>query len=77
MSSLVTQMIVTEKYGLRLNTAQIAEVLGITKAAVLNKVSDGTMPIKTYMDAGKRWADYRDVAEHIDGCRARAALASA
>jgi hypothetical protein len=50
--------------------------LGITKAAVLNKVSDGTMPIKTYMDAGKRWADYRDVAEHIDGCRARATLAS-
>lgn len=76
MSSLVTQMIINEKYGLRLNTAQIAEVLGITKAAVLNKVSDGTMPIKTYMDAGKRWADYRDVAEHIDGCRARATLAS-
>lgn len=76
MSSLVTQMIVSEKYGLRLNTAQIAEVLGITKAAVLNKVSDGTMPIKTYMDAGKRWADYRDVAEHIDSCRQRATLAS-
>lgn len=76
MSSLVTQMIVTEKYGLRLNTAQIAEVLGITKAAVLNKVSDGTMPIKTYMDAGKRWADYRDVAEHLDACRQRATLAS-
>ncbi|UNV91810.1 MULTISPECIES: hypothetical protein [unclassified Comamonas] len=77
MSSLVTQMIVSEKYGLRLNTAQIAEVMGITKAAVHNKVSDGTMPIKTYVDSGKRWADYRDVAEYIDGCRERAALTSA
>ena len=77
MSSLVTQMIVSEKYGLRLNTAQIAEVMGITKAAVHNKVSDGPMPIKTYVDSGKRWADYRDVAEYIDGCRERATLASA
>ena len=73
MSSLVTQMIVAEKFGLRLKTAQIAEVLGITKAAVLNKVSDGTMPIKTYLDAGKRWADYRDVAQHIDQCDKNAA----
>ena len=77
MSSLVTQMIISEKYGVRLNTAQIAEVMGISKAGVLNKVSDGTMPIKTYMDSGKRWADYRDVAEYIDSCRERAALASA
>jgi hypothetical protein len=73
MSSLITQAFVAEKYGLRLNTAQLAEVLGISRAAVLNQTSAGTFPIKTYKDVGQRWADYRDVAEHIDNCRASAA----
>lgn len=69
MASLVTQMFIAEKYGLRLDTKQIAEVLGIARASVLNKISDKTLPLKTYVDGGQRWADYRDVAEHIDNCR--------
>jgi len=70
--SLMTQVIVAETYGLRLNTEQIAKVLGITKASLYNQISAGTCPIKTYLDSGKRWADYRDVAEHLDACRAHA-----
>jgi hypothetical protein len=71
-SSLVTQMIVAEKYGPRLGIEQLAEVLGITKAAVYNQISAGKLTIPTYVDGGKRWADYRDVAAHIDECRRRA-----
>lgn len=71
--SLITQAIVAEKYGLRLNTEQLAKVLDITKGALYNQISAGTCPIRTYLDGGKRFADYRDVAEHLDACRAQAA----
>ena len=74
--SLMTQVIVAETYGLRLNTEQIAKVLGITKASLYNQISAGACPIKTYLDGGKRWADYRDVAEHLDACRAHASASA-
>ena len=74
MSSLVTQMIVVEKYGMRLDSKQLAALLNITPGALLNRISDGDLPIPTYKDGGKRFADYRDVAEYIDNCRSRAAL---
>lgn len=77
MSSLVTQMIVAEKYGPRLNIEQLASVLGITKGAVYNQISAETFPIATYLDGGKRWADYRAVAAHLDACAQRAKLALA
>ncbi len=66
--SLITQAFIVERYGLRLNIDQLAEVLGISKGAVYNQISGGTCPVKTYIDGGKRWADYRDVAAHIDEC---------
>lgn len=75
MSSLVTQMIVAERYGMRLSVEQLADVLGLTKGAVYNQVSAGTFPIPTYLDGGKRWADYQHVAEYFDVCRARAKAA--
>jgi hypothetical protein len=65
---LVTQAFIVERFGIRLNTAQLAEVLGITKAALYNQISSGTCPVKTYLDEGKRWADYRAVAQHLDYC---------
>ena len=76
MSSLVTQMIVAEKYGLRLSIEQLASVLGISKGTVYNQLSAETFPLTTYIDNGKRWADYRDVAEYLDGCRDRARAAA-
>lgn len=60
--SLITQAFIVEKYGLRLNAEKLAEVLGITKPALYNQISAGTCPVKTYIEAGKRWADYRDVS---------------
>ena len=72
MSSLVTQMFIADKYGLRLNIEQLATVLGLSKGAIYNQVSGGSFPIITYVDGGKRWADFRDVAEHLDQCREKA-----
>jgi len=71
--SLVTQAFIVEHYGIRLNTEQLAKVLGISKAALYNQISAGTCPVKTYLDGGKRWADYRHVAEHLDAALQKAA----
>ena len=74
-SSIVTQMIVAERYGVRLTVEQLASVLGISKGTVYNQLSAQTFPIPTYLDSGKRFADYRDVAGHLDECRDRARAA--
>lgn len=71
--SLVTQMIIAEKYGIRLTVEQLAELFGISKGAMANLISAGECPVKTYKDGGKRWADYRDVAAHLDEIRKLAA----
>ncbi|GAB2836721.1 hypothetical protein GCM10027276_44240 [Comamonas piscis] len=70
--SLITQMFVAEKYGLRLDVNQLAQVLGITPGTVLNRISAHTFGIPTYIDNGKRYADYRDVAAHFDSIRQHA-----
>lgn len=67
--SLFTQALVADKYGLRLGVEQLADVLGISKGAVYNQLSAGEFPVKTYLDGGRRYADYRDVASHLDKCR--------
>jgi hypothetical protein len=67
--SLITQAFIVEKYGLRLNVDQLADILGVTKPALYNQFSAGTCPVKTYVENKKRWADYRDVAEYLDECR--------
>jgi predicted DNA-binding transcriptional regulator AlpA len=64
-----------DKYGPRMSLDELAEVLGIARATVNNQISDGSFPIATYRDAGKRWVDYRDVDAYIDQCRARATAA--
>jgi len=60
-----------ETYGLRMNLEQVAHALGVSRSTVRNKVAAGTFKIPTYVD-GQRWADARDVAEHLDSCRANA-----
>ena len=69
MSSILSQLILAEKYGLRLDMEQLAAALGREKATIMNQVSAKTLGIRTYMDAGKRWADVRDVAAHFDRMR--------
>jgi AraC-like DNA-binding protein len=67
-TDIVTQMMVAKKYCLRLSMEQLAGVLGIAKSTLYNQVSAGTCRVPTYLDGGKRFADYRDVAAHLDAC---------
>ena len=71
--SLVTQAFIVEKYGVRLDTDQLAEFLGISPGSLRNQLAAGICQIKTYRDGKKRWADYRDVAAYLDELRAQAA----
>lgn len=70
--SLITQAFIFDRYGPRLSVAELAELLKLARGTILNQISAERFPITTYVDGGQRWADYRDVAAHIDGCRTRA-----
>ena len=70
--SLMTQAIVADKYGLRLTMAQLADAIGLAKQTIYNQIAKGEFKVKTYVDGGQRWRDYRDVAAFLDGCRDRA-----
>jgi hypothetical protein len=70
--SLMTHAYLLERYGPRLSLEQLAEVLGITYGAIRRLSSRGELVVPTYVEAGKRWVDYRDVAQHLDDCRAQA-----
>jgi predicted DNA-binding protein YlxM (UPF0122 family) len=70
--SLVTQAFVFERYGPRLSTNDLAELLKLSRGTIHNQLHAGTFPIATYKDGGQVWADYRHVAEHIDACHERA-----
>ncbi len=75
--SLFAQAYIIERYGLRLNMGQLADLLGVKRGTILNRISAGTFPIPTYLDGAMRYADHRDVAEHLDRCRAEASTAAA
>jgi len=71
MSGLMTRMFLLDKYGPRLDTKQIGEVLGLSAGAVRNRINAGTLELRTYVD-GQRYADYQDVADYLELCRSRA-----
>lgn len=70
--SLLSQMVLIEQHGLRVDLDRLAVILETTPANLRRKVSDGTLGIPTYLDGGKRWADIRDVALYFDQQRANA-----
>lgn len=72
--SLLTQMVLIEKHGLRVDLDRLAAILETTPANLRRKISDGTLGIPTYVDGGKRWADIRDVAAYFDSMREGANL---
>lgn len=67
--SLLTQMVLIEKHGLRVDLDRLAVILETTPANLRRKISDNTLGIPTYVDGGKRWADIRDVAAYFDSLR--------
>lgn len=70
--SLLTHAYLLETYGPRLNVEQCAHALGYVANTVYNKIAKGTFKVPSYLDDGKRWFDYRDVAQYLDECRASA-----
>lgn len=71
--NLLTQAYLLEKYGPRLNAEQVAAVLGMTVTALHSARHKGTLGVRMYTDAGRLWADYRDLAGYLDEVRAAAA----
>lgn len=70
--SILTQMILIEKHGLRVDLEGLAKILDTTPPNLRRRISEQTLEIPTYVDGGKRWADVRDVAEYLDERRAEA-----
>lgn len=62
---------------MRLSVEQLAEILGMSRGTLFNRLTKGKCPIATYLDGSRRFADYRDVANYIDACRARAKIDAA
>ena len=71
--SLLIQAHLLDKYGPRLDSHAMAEVLSLEPKTVQNKIAANTLGIKTYVDGGKRWADFRDMADYLDSLRLAAA----
>ena len=68
--SFVLYAYMLETYGSpRLTMPQLAEVLQRSPKSVANEASRSGFPVRTYLEAGKRWADIRDVIEYLDRAR--------
>lgn len=52
---------------------ELSEVLGISITYINNVAASGGLPVKTYVEGGRRWADVRDVGEYLDRKREEAA----
>lgn len=70
--SILTQMVLIEKHGLRVDLEGLASILDTTPPNLRRMISAHTLQIPTYIDGGRRWADVRDVAEYLDQRRAEA-----
>ena len=70
---MTTDELIFHRYGLRLDMVQLAEALNISVHTLRNQLAAGHLPIKTYLARGRRFADFRDVAEYLDQCRETAA----
>lgn len=70
--SLLHEAIIAEKYGLRLTIEQLGEALSLKPQTIYNKIAKGEFKVLTYVEGGKRYCDYRDLAKYLDEMRATA-----
>lgn len=68
--SLLHEVLVAEKYGLRLTIQQLGEALCLAPQTIYNQIAKGQFKVATYVDGGKRYCDYRDLAAYLDCQRA-------
>jgi len=66
MKGLTTKAMIADRYGMRLNMAQVAEILDLTTNTVYNMISAGELPIRTYKEGKRRFASYEAVADYLD-----------
>lgn len=64
--SILAQMVLIEKHGLRVDLEGLASILDTTPPNLRRMISAHTLQIPTYIDGGRRWADVRDVADYFD-----------
>lgn len=57
----------------RIGMKELASVLGLSITYLNNVAASGGLPVKTYLEGGRRWADVRDVGEYLDRKREEAA----
>jgi len=62
----MTQAALIDKYGFRLSSEQLADVLGVSLASLYNMMSKGELKIKTYKEGHRRFYPYDAVAEYLD-----------
>lgn len=69
-----TATLLVMQYGRpRLSMKELAEVLGLSVTYVNNVAASGGLPVKTYLEGNRRWADVRDVGEYLDRMHEEAA----
>ena len=68
--SLLHEAIVAEKYGLRLTVEQLGSAICLAPQTIYNQIAKGVFRVPTYVDGGKRYCDYRDLAAYLDSRRA-------
>lgn len=61
----MTKRELVKKYGNTMGIQALSEVLGITKGAIYNKISQHKFEIPVYKISGKLIADTSDVAEYF------------
>jgi hypothetical protein len=69
-------MLVAEQYGLLLDFAALAKLLGLEKRTLENQHSAGTLGIPMTKRGGKWVAHYADVADYVDSFRSGASQPS-
>lgn len=60
----------------RLGMQEIADLMGVSLDTARNLMYKGQMPIPTYKEGGRVFADIRDVAEYLDKMRESARAAA-
>lgn len=66
--SLLTEVVLLERYGPRVTMAELGEILKIAQKTVTNRLAAGTLPLKTFNDSG-RFCNTDDVAAYIESFR--------
>lgn len=64
--SYLRQAYILDTYGMRLTMEQVAHAIGLATNTVYNKIAQGKLKIPTYLDDGKRWADFSAVASYLE-----------